>query len=137
MQVAKFLEDKFPELKGKIVGGLYPAPPAAEFASNVLSILQLIGIAWMVVGGDKLLRMIGFKGPLPGFYWTVQDNAVPLMIGLFLLAPQIVSSLSNKGAFEIYLGDTEIYSKMANGKMPSAEELVEPLVALGLQSTGN
>jgi hypothetical protein len=96
VQVAQFLAENFPELQGKITGGLYPVPPAAEFAANIISILQLVGIAWMVMGGDKLLRMVGFKGSLPAFYWTIQDNSMPIMIGLFLLAPQFVNSFSNR-----------------------------------------
>lgn len=136
VQVAQFLAENFPELKGKIQGGLYPSPPAAEFASNIVSLLQLVGIGWMIIGGDKILRMLGFKGPLPSIYWTIQDNPVPFMIGLFLLAPQIVSSFANTGAFEIYLGDEVVFSKISKGSMPTAEQLIEPLKALGLQYTG-
>jgi len=83
-----------------------------------------------------MFRMVGFKGPLPSIYWTINDNPVPIMIGLFLLAPQIVGSFSNNGAFEIYLGDEVIFSKIEKGGMPTAEQLIEPLKALGLQYTG-
>lgn len=136
VQVAQFLAENFPELQGKITGGLYPVPPAAEFAANIISILQLVGIAWMVMGGDKLLRMVGFKGSLPAFYWTIQDNSMPIMIGLFLLAPQVVNSFSNNGAFEIYLGDDTIFSKIETGGMPTSEQLIASLKAIGLQYTG-
>ena len=89
--MAIFLEDKFPELRGHITGGDYPAPPIAELLTHVLSALQLIGIIWMVLGGDKLLRMLPFykTGPLPAFYWTIQDNPVPLAIGLYFAGPAI------------------------------------------------
>lgn len=137
MQVAQFLEQNFPELKGKIAGGIYPAPPAAEFAANVVSVLQLVGIGWMVMGGDRLLRLVGFRGPLPQFYWTIQDNAVPFAIGLFLIAPQLIGAFTKTGAFEISLGDTTVYSKLEQGKLPTTEALVEPLKALGLKYTGN
>ena len=136
VQVAQFLAENFPELQGKITGGLYPTPPLAEFAANIISVLQMVGIAWMVMGGEKLLRMVGFKGPLPSFYWTIQDNPMPIMIGLFLLAPQVVNSFSNNGAFEIYLGQDTIFSKIETGGMPTAEQLVTALKAIGLQYNG-
>jgi selT/selW/selH-like putative selenoprotein len=135
--VAKFLEDKFPELRGHITGGLYPAPPIAEFFTSVLSVCQFIGIAWMMVGGDKLLRMLPFyrTGPLPAFYWTIQDNPIPLAIALFLLAPQFIGKLQANGAFEIYLDneDTIIFSKLKTGALPTADQLIEGLVAAGLK----
>ena len=145
--MARFLEDSFPELKGRITGDLYPTPPIAEFLSKIVAVLQLIGIAWMVVGGDKLLRFFyGANRPLPSFYWTVQDNPVPIAVFLFLLAPQLLGTLQSKGAFEVYLlrnsnninnMDEEkmllIFSKLKSGALPTVGELVKPLVAAGLK----
>jgi hypothetical protein len=74
VQVAQFLESQFPELRGHITGSFYPAPPVAEFAANIITLFQLVGIAWMLVGGDKLIRMTGYQGPLPAIYWTIQVN---------------------------------------------------------------
>ena len=135
-QVAQFLEHKFPELRGgRITGGIFPAPPIAAFLASLISFFQLIGIAWMIVGGDKLLRMLPFyrTGPLPSFYWTVQDNPMPIAIFLFLLAPQAVAKLQTNGAFEIYLEETiVIFSKLKSGTLPTVDQLVQPLVAAGL-----
>ena len=131
VQVAKFLDDKFPG-QLEIDGGLYPAPPIAETLGHVVAILQLIGVAWMVLGGDKLLRMVGFRN-LPGFYWTIQDNAVPMAMFLFLIAPQLLAGFANNGAFEIYLEDQTIFSKLNTGRLPTVDDLVPPLVATGLQ----
>lgn len=133
MQVAKFLEENFPELKGKITGGLYPAPPVAEFVGHIISIMQFVGIAWMIVGGDKLIRMFGYRGPLPQFYWTVQDNPVPLGIFLFLLAPQIVGKLRSNGAFEIYLDNEIVFSKLEKGGLPTVDDLINPFIAAGFK----
>lgn len=159
MQVAQFLEQQFPELRGHITGSVYPAPPLAEFAANIITLFQLVGIAWMLVGGDKLIRMTGYQGPLPAFYWTIQvmkeschleskfrshlwiscaiiilqENPVPLAIFLFLLAPQLINGLRTNGAFEIYLDDEILFSKLERGTMPTADDLVKPLVSAGLQ----
>lgn len=135
VKVAKFLEQNFPGLA--IEGGLYPAPPIAEFANNILSLLQIIGMTWMMVGGEKILRTIGFRGALPGFYWTIQENPVPLGIFLFLLAPQLIQGLSKKGAFEVFLDDQEIFSRISTGAFPSADDLVTSLKAAGLAYAGD
>lgn len=136
MSVVKFLEDNFPELKGNISGDLYPVPPIAEFLKNILSLVQMGALAWMVMGGDKLLRMIGFRGDLPGFYWTIQENPVPVAVFVFLLAPQLIQLTESKGAFEIYLDNDEIFSMLKTGSMPSATDLVSVLSARGLKYTG-
>ena len=150
--MAKFLEDSFPELQGRITGDLYPTPPIAELLSKLISLLKLIGILWMVVGGKKLLRLFyRAKRPLPAFYWTVQDNPVPIFIFLFLLAPQILAKLRSNEAFEVYLLSSSssssnnnvnsndaknrllIFSKLKFGAMPRVDDLVKPLVAAGLK----
>jgi selT/selW/selH-like putative selenoprotein len=133
VEVAQFLQSKFQGLQ--ISGELYPAPPVVEFIGNVFKLFQMIGIAWMVIGGDKLLRMVGFRGPLPAFYWTIQDNPVPVAIFLFLLAPQFLSRYQANGAFEIYLDDTQIFSKLARKSFPTVDDLVDPLLAAGLTYT--
>jgi selT/selW/selH-like putative selenoprotein len=112
---------------------LYPAPPVAEFLGHIISILQFVGIAWMIVGGDKLIRMFGYRGPLPAFYWTVQDNPVPLAVFLFLLAPQMIARLQSNGAFEVYLDDGIVFSKLEKGALPTVDDLVNPLKAAGLK----
>jgi hypothetical protein len=43
-----------------------------KFASNILTVLQIIGIFWFILGGDRLIRMTGYRGALPKFYWTIQ-----------------------------------------------------------------
>ena len=136
VQVAQFLEENFPELKGHITGGLKPMPPIGEFLQNVLAFFQFTGLAWMVMGGEKLLRMVGFRNQLPSFYWTVQENPVPMAVFLFLLAPQIIGKFQANGAFEIYLDEKEVFSKLAKGGMPTVDDLIKPLVAAGLEYTG-
>lgn len=134
--MAQFLEKNFPDLRGNIVGELYPVPPMVEFATNVISLLQLMALSWMVIGGEKVVRMTGYRGPLPSLYWRIQENAMPIAIVLFLIVPQVVNSFRNSGAFEIYFGETEIYSKLATGSMPNKNQIAEPLKALGLRYIG-
>jgi selT/selW/selH-like putative selenoprotein len=133
--VAEFLQNNFPELRGKITGADY-SRPIVEFLSNAISFCQVIIIAWMVVGGEKLLRMLPFyrTGPLPSFYWTVQHNPIPVAIFLFLLAPQVIKKMQSNGAFEVFLdNDILIFSKLKTGNLPAVDQLVQPLVEAGLK----
>jgi len=72
------------------------ASPVVEFTANMLFVLEIIGLLWMFVGGDKMIRMVGYKGRLPRLYWIIQDNYVPIVIALFLLSPQIVKTLQKR-----------------------------------------
>lgn len=83
MKVSEFLQENFPELRGRITGGNYPLPPLVELMLNMLSVLQLGGLMWMVVGGDKILNWIGMvrfdqqnRPILPGFYYRIQENTI-------------------------------------------------------------
>jgi thioredoxin reductase-like selenoprotein T len=134
--VAQFLESQFPELEGRIYGNLYPPPPMARLLANILSAVQLLGIAWMITGGETLLRLIPFykTGPLPSWYYSLQENPVPFMIFLFLLAPQMIGGMQSNGAFEVYLdNDVVIFSKLQSGRLPTVDDLINPLVAAGLR----
>lgn len=71
LKVKGFLEHQFPELQGKITGGNYPIPPVLELANNIVSFLQMVGMAWIVFGGDKLFNLMGFR-TLPPVYYAIQ-----------------------------------------------------------------
>jgi thioredoxin reductase-like selenoprotein T len=137
VKVTRFLEQNFPNDLLQIEGGLYPAPPIAEFAMNVLSFFQFTALAWMVLGGDKILRMVGFRSQLPGFYYTITDNGVALAIFIFLIAPQLIQRLGPQGAFELFLDGKEIFSRLKTGNFPGVDDLVKPLKAVGLAFAGD
>jgi thioredoxin reductase-like selenoprotein T len=119
------------------MGDVFPMSPIIVFMLQILSIIQLFAIAWMIFGGHTLLRtlkVIRPNQPLPSYYYTIQENAIPIAIFLFLLAPNILQNIgSTKGAFEIYLNDTIIYSKLKSGVLPSMTDLTSPLINAGLK----
>jgi thioredoxin reductase-like selenoprotein T len=135
VDLAKFLEQNFPELRGHVTGAFYPPPPIAVFLSNVISFLQMIAIGWMIIGGEKLLRLVGYKNQLPNFYHTIQQNPMPILMGLFLLAPSMISKYQNNGAFEIYLDEEIIFSKLQAGRFPTANILIEAFSNAGLKQS--
>ena len=125
VKVAEFLENSFPEVRGRIEGGNYPVPPIVDLLANLVSFLQLAGLVWMVMGGESVLRLVGYRNQLPSFYYTIQKYGIQMGILMFLILPQIVGKWKITGAFEIYLdGDQEIFSKLATGGFPKVRESV-------------
>ena len=128
---ARFLQQKFPDLK--IEGDAYPAPPLAEFAGNILAVLQMGAMAWMVMGVDKVFNMLGFR-QRPQWTYAVEQNSMQYALLLFLILPQFVNQFRTSGAFELILDDQkEIFSKLSAGRFPTQEELISGLQAAGLQ----
>jgi len=134
-KVAEFLEHNFPELQGKIEGGNYPPPPIFEFVANIVTICQLIGLAWMVMGPEALFRMVGMQQP-PSWANTLNENAIQLGILLFLLLPQMVGRYTQTGAFELYLDGETVFSKLAEGRFPNGDELLGLFRDAGLKFKG-
>jgi selT/selW/selH-like putative selenoprotein len=129
VKVAEFLAHSFPELRGRISGGNYPAPPIVDLLATLVSFMQLSGLVWMVMGGEKVLRLVGFRNELPSFYYTVEKYGIQLGIFLFLILPQIIGKWKTTGAFEIYLdGDELIFSKLATGGFPKVRETVSETI---------
>jgi thioredoxin reductase-like selenoprotein T len=137
--VAKFLKEKFPDVQ--VTGDVYPMSPIFVFMLQLLSMIQLLAIGWMIFGGPTLLRTIKLvraNQPLPSWYYTIQENGVPIAIFLFLLAPNIVQNMGNtKGAFEIYLNDAIVYSKLKTGSLPTKDDLINPLISAGVKMIQN
>lgn len=139
-QVAKFLEQTFPELAGKIDGANFPPPPVVQLMLNVLWVIQLLGMAWMFLGGENILKMVGLarmdnqnRMILPPFYYKIQEHTVQIGIFLYLVLPQILQKYMITGAFEIYLDDQQVWSRLQTGTFPGTEDLIKPMVAAGLQ----
>lgn len=130
--MANFLEQSFPELRGRIEGENYPPPPLAEVLSNVLSVLQFMALLYMFFGGERVLRMIGYRA-IPPWFGTVQNNSLQIGMALFLVLPQILSKWMITGAFEIYLDGSKVWSKLDAGRFPEKDEIISALSALGLQ----
>jgi selT/selW/selH-like putative selenoprotein len=131
VNVANFLEQTYPELRGRIEGENYPPPPAAELASNILSALQFMALLYMFFGGERVMRMLGYR-VLPAWYETVRNSSVQIGIALFLILPQVLSKWLITGAFEIYLDGNKVWSKLETGEFPTMDAIIYALNSMGL-----
>ena len=63
----------------------------------------------------------------PGFFVWMTQNKVSACMMLFLFSNSIEGMLMSTGAFEIYLGDELIWSKLESGRIPSPTELIQAI----------
>jgi selT/selW/selH-like putative selenoprotein len=129
VDLKKFVEENYPEYRGKIEGDIYPPPPGAALFVTVMSYLWFGGIIIMVTG-DSLFQALQI--PIPEIVKTIQNNKLPFFIGLFLMN-NIANGMVATGAFEVYLGDQLIFSKLQANRFPKSDDIVQALsMHLGL-----
>ena len=91
--------------------------------------LWIVGIG-MMFAGDMFIKMLGFTQE-PELYTKMKNNKMIVGGALFVLN-NIGTNLMNTGAFEVYLNNELVYSKLQTGQPPSAEILFEILKDKGL-----
>ena len=91
--------------------------------------MWLIGLGFLFAG-DMIIKAMGFTQE-PEFYTCIKQNKM-MVGGALFVVNNLGASMMNTGAFEIYLNDELIYSKLRVGQPPSAELLFEILKNKGL-----
>ena len=132
LDVKGFLEHRFPELREHITGGNYPPPAFATLALQIVRGVQLVCIALFLLG-DSIWTYIPFvqRRP-PQWYLDAKANFTQIFLLLFFIVPSVINSLSTTGAFEIALDGNVVFSKLATGRFPTAEELIGLMKKAGL-----
>ena len=127
-----WLENAYPELRGKITGGDHPTTPTVQLLLKIMAAIQMLGIIFVVLG-DNVFRIIGMQRAPSWYNNFVVKNHVAIMIGVYLIVPQILNGYAVSGAFELTLdGKDVIYSKLATGRMPKTDDLITALTKAGL-----
>ncbi|CAG9326155.1 unnamed protein product [Blepharisma stoltei] len=98
----------------------YPPFPFGLLA-QILTLVRYAGIL-LLVAGDMVFQKL--QMPYPAWYLYMRDKK--LMTGLFLFfgVNAISSWLTSTGAFEVTYGSQLLYSGIAKGRMPQAEEIL-------------
>jgi thioredoxin reductase-like selenoprotein T len=97
------------------------ATPEKQLMAKVCGFIQMFLLAF-VIAGETICKALGIQ--TPEFVKTLQSN--PWLYGfmVFFLGNNIQSSLNTTGAFEIFIDDHLVYSKLATGKMPNMNEVL-------------
>lgn len=61
----------------------------------------------------------------PAVYNWMLGNKLSACLMLFMFSNSIESMLLSTGAFEIYIGEEQIWSKLESGRVPSPAELMQ------------
>jgi thioredoxin reductase-like selenoprotein T len=129
MQLKRFLESQYPELQGgKITGQTHPPTFMGEVIGAVTQFIWFGGIA-ILLGGAQIFSMLGMKEP--EWYDWMKANKGTVFIGLFIMN-NFGASMMTTGAFEVYLDNELIYSKLQTGRMPTGPDITAALARVGL-----
>lgn len=127
LTIKQFLEQEFPELRGKIDGGNPPIPEYILLLQSIISTLQLMTVAFIFVG-DTLWNFIPFSGGStnpPSWYKFCKQHGMYVFLGLFFFVPTFMQAQITTGAFEIMLNGQVLFSKLETGRFPNGPELSE------------
>jgi selT/selW/selH-like putative selenoprotein len=115
-QLAQYLSRKYPTLIFE--GSEYPVDPIKALLSKVVGLIQY-GLYAILFAGQFIFNKLGM--PPPAFYYRLTQNKVLSFFIIMLVGSNIQSLLTKTGAFEIYLNNSLIFSKLRTGEMPSLE----------------
>lgn len=129
LQLKRFLENQYPELQNRISGQTHPPTATGEFIGMITQIIWFGGIA-LLLGGSQIFGMLQMQEP--EWYGWMKANTGTVFIGLFIIN-NIGSSMMTTGAFEVYINNELIYSKLQTGRMPTGSDITMALERFGLQ----
>jgi selT/selW/selH-like putative selenoprotein len=129
-QLKGFVESKYPDFIGNVYGEVYPPSPVNVAIAQFASYVWFTGIALMM-GGTIIFDQFGI--PVPEIVQTMNNNKPVAFMVLFAMN-SVANSLIATGAFEIYVNDDLIFSKLQSGRFPNGDELVAAINALGYKS---
>mmetsp|Transcript_37039 Transcript_37039/g.42261 ORF Transcript_37039/g.42261 Transcript_37039/m.42261 type:complete len:146 (+) Transcript_37039:202-639(+) len=131
ISVKEFLESKFPSLEGKITGGHDSPPPLIELCSKTLTGLQLLTMGFVMFGDGLWTNVFQFR-QVPSWYSSLKKYGFQLSLAIFFLIPQMLNSYVVTGAFEILVDGDIVFSKLQQGRLPNAMDVMTAFENLGL-----
>jgi len=132
MRLREILQNEFPGQWNSILGDNYPVPEWTSYVSSVISALQIFAMLLVLMGDSLWTYIPGFQRP-PEFYHKMKENPALTFIVVFLVIPTYVQSFANTGAFEVYVDEKLIFSKLETGRMPNVPEIVRALENAGFK----
>lgn len=121
-QYSQLIQTRFPEIK--IIGENYPPAQYKVYLTQFLSTFKLLLIGAILFGQNPFAY---FNMATPAFFtWAIENKLYACMM-IFFISNTVESSLISTGAFEIYLNDNQIWSKLQSDRMPHEKEIMQIL----------
>ncbi|ULT89474.1 hypothetical protein L3Y34_008137 [Caenorhabditis briggsae] len=118
------LKEKYPGMK--IQGGNFSPVSWKANLSRVISLAKS-SLLIIILTGFNPFESLGFG--YPHLLQYAHSNKLSSGLMLFMFANMLETSLSSTGAFEIYMDDSLIWSKIESGRAPTHEELMNLIEA--------
>lgn len=121
MQVYDALRQTFgPELEVTLEN--HPPVPIKAVIARVVTLVQYTVMAFVIVG-QQACEALGIR--LSTAFWAqVQEKRWSVLMGAWFIGNTVVNGLISTGAFEIWYGSNMVFSKLATGRMPTMEEVL-------------
>ena len=131
VDVKNFIQNdpRYTAFIGSIHGANYIPSNHAVMIANVTSFLWIAGIA-LLLAGDMIFQTLNIPEPEP--YKWMKNNKIMVFIGLFIMN-NVGNGMMRTGAFEIYVNDVLIYSKLQTGHLPNANDIATALKSVGFE----
>ncbi|KAI1730569.1 rdx family domain-containing protein [Ditylenchus destructor] len=121
-QFSQVIQDKYPGVV--IEGGNFPPSTPKALFSQFIGVAKIALIVMVIMGRDPFQSM-GMTTPTV-FTWML-NNKLSSCLMMFMLSNSIEGMLMSTGAFEIYFGEEQIWSKLESGRVPSPVELLQAI----------
>ncbi|CAF0924908.1 unnamed protein product [Didymodactylos carnosus] len=121
-QFSQLIRTHYPQLS--VVGENYPPPVYKSVLAQCLSILKMLFLVCIVLGQNPF-TIAGLATPSV-FQWALQNKIYSCLM-LFFFSNSIESFLMSTGAFEIFVNDVPLWSKLQTGHLPSAQDFLQML----------
>lgn len=115
------IQHRYPGLN--IVGDNYPPPAVRQMLATFLSFVKFAILACVAMGINPFTQFL--NTPTPSWYQYALDNKIYFCLMVFFLSNAIEGQLYSTGAFEVHYNDVLVWSKLKNGRIPSAQELMQ------------
>jgi selT/selW/selH-like putative selenoprotein len=126
--VRKFVETNYPELKGSIIGDVYPPPWYALWISSICGWIWLGGII-LIFAGSNLCQSFGIREPQ--LLTWINNNKIQTFMVLFMMN-NVASSMLSTGAFEVYLDGNLVFSKLEMKRFPQPQDIIAAFEQYGI-----
>lgn len=118
MEYSYHLQQRFPSLH--VTAEILQPPARNQMIAQGVGVAQIVGFC-VAFFGDQIFAAL--SAPVPDWAKYLQDNR-GMAIFAWFLSNMFVNSLTQTGAFELYLGGELIHSKIKTGVVPDFNFLV-------------
>ncbi|CAL2049662.1 unnamed protein product [Caenorhabditis brenneri] len=119
-QFTTFAKEKYPNMP--VEGANFAPVLWKAYVAQAVSFLKMALLVIVLTGSNPLERL-GFG--YPAILQHAHGNKMSSCMLLFMLGNLVEQSLISTGAFEVYLGNEQIWSKIESGRVPSPQEFMQ------------